>query len=265
MIVELGGYREFRAPSDLRDVIDVLWFYSRPEGAPPIPGAGHRVLPETGVSLCFWSRRDVRGLVADPQLTIIGPCSSVHFFSPGTGLHLEAVRLKPEWSRDLLRLDPADHLNTDDARVNAPRLLERLSRTRTSVEALAVLADHIRERRDAAHVERAAVVAHEALQRIRVQRNTIIAVNALARQLRVSERQLRRDVIANTGLTVKQAQRIMRLNRAIAIADRDRAPDWASLAAGCGFYDQSHLINEVRTFTGLTPSALHAERSVQQS
>jgi AraC-like DNA-binding protein len=28
---------------------------------------------------------------------------------------------------------------------------------------------------------------------------------------------------------------------------------WAKLAEACGYYDQSHLINESRRFTGLSP------------
>jgi len=28
---------------------------------------------------------------------------------------------------------------------------------------------------------------------------------------------------------------------------------WADLALGCGYYDQSHFINEFRSFSGLSP------------
>ena len=28
---------------------------------------------------------------------------------------------------------------------------------------------------------------------------------------------------------------------------------WADLALGCGYYDQSHFINEFKSFSGLTP------------
>lgn len=60
----LGGYREYRVPADLRQIAEVAWCYSRTEGEGPIPGRGHRVLPETGVSICFWSCRDGRGAVS---------------------------------------------------------------------------------------------------------------------------------------------------------------------------------------------------------
>jgi AraC-like DNA-binding protein len=31
---------------------------------------------------------------------------------------------------------------------------------------------------------------------------------------------------------------------------------WAALADQCGYYDQSHLINEFRSFSGLSPVEL---------
>lgn len=36
------------------------------------------------------------------------------------------------------------------------------------------------------------------------------------------------------------------------LAEAPHPPDWARVAAACGFYDQSHLINEFRAFTGRT-------------
>ncbi len=89
------------------------------------------------------------------------------------------------------------------------------------------------------------------------------AVSAIWRDLQVSERQLRRAVITTTGLSTKHGQRIMRLNRLAVAADREAQPDWPALALDAGFYDQSHMIDDVRELTGLTPAALHRERRMQ--
>jgi methylphosphotriester-DNA--protein-cysteine methyltransferase len=55
----------------------------------------------------------------------------------------------------------------------------------------------------------------------------------------------------------------MRLNRLVAAADSETHPGWCALALDAGFYDQSHMIDDVRELTGLTPSALHRERRMQ--
>ncbi|CAN5657105.1 hypothetical protein BH11ACT8_BH11ACT8_31520 [soil metagenome] len=59
--------------------------------------------------------------------------------------------------------------------------------------------------------------------------------------------------------------RVLRLGRALALADAGSS--WAAVAATTGFTDQAHLSRDVRSLTGLTPTALRAERvrSVQDA
>ncbi|HEU4559368.1 MAG TPA: hypothetical protein VFS20_16035, partial [Longimicrobium sp.] len=63
----LGGYLEQAPPPDLEAMVSAVWAYLRPAaGVSPIPGAGHRVLPEAGVSLCRLSRREGDGRTQEP-------------------------------------------------------------------------------------------------------------------------------------------------------------------------------------------------------
>src|ERR1700686_930693 len=107
-LARLGGYRELAPPDDLRGVVAGLWSYARPEGAPPIPGNGHRLPPESGVSISCWTWRDGAGRVVDARLILIGPVVTPRFFAPEQGLHIDAVRLHPEWARDVLGVDPRE-------------------------------------------------------------------------------------------------------------------------------------------------------------
>jgi AraC-like DNA-binding protein len=56
------------------------------------------------------------------------------------------------------------------------------------------------------------------------------------------------------GLTPKRFHRVQRLQRMLALVQRVVTPDWSRLAMDGGFFDQSHLIHEVVTFSGLSPA-----------
>jgi AraC-like DNA-binding protein len=95
-----------------------------------------------------------------------------------------------------------------------------------------------------------------ALQRI-AQAAKLPRVPALAAELGISERQLRRGFDQVVGVSPKHYLRIARFQRALRVARAARhKPDWAALAEGCGYFDQAHLISEFREMTGLTPSVL---------
>ena len=63
--------------------------------------------------------------------------------------------------------------------------------------------------------------------------------------------QFRRRCLEESGLTPKHLCRVLRFRRACALAHP--AADWAEIAAGAGYFDQSHLIRDFREFTGRTP------------
>ena len=58
---------------------------------------------------------------------------------------------------------------------------------------------------------------------------------------------------AEVGLPPKTAARLLRFERARSLVEAADRPNWARVAVDCGYYDQSHLINEFRAFTGRTP------------
>ncbi len=72
-------------------------------------------------------------------------------------------------------------------------------------------------------------------------------------------RQWQRRFIISTGFSPKAFARIVRLQSTIALAQSRGAPDWSALALEAGFYDQAHLTNEFRAFTGYTPERYFAD------
>lgn len=253
----LGCYQAYAPPAPLRGIADTLWSYHAPDSWK----APHRVLPDSGISLSFVWRQGSGGARCDAAVMLIGPVETFRVFDPEPGLCMESIRLNPEWSRDLLGVDPAEHVD-GVAEVRAPRLLDRLVRAAAPLEVLAAEIDDRRLRREPS---RAARVSHEALARMRLSEETVLGVEQLARAVRVHERGLRRAVVAETGFGLKHLQRVHRLNRAVAAADRTPRPDWSRIALDAGYYDQPHLIQEMRALTGLAPRALHRERMAEIS
>jgi AraC-like DNA-binding protein len=65
------------------------------------------------------------------------------------------------------------------------------------------------------------------------------------------------------GLPPKLFCRIRRFSHLHELAQRTGRLDWSQLAQECGFFDQSHLANEFRKLSGLTPTEY--QRDLQQS
>lgn len=77
------------------------------------------------------------------------------------------------------------------------------------------------------------------------------SVEGLSRDLGVSRRTLARRVLRATGLPPKQLLKLSRVQKAVG-ALRSGA-SWSEVVARCSYYDQSHLIHEMKTYTGSTP------------
>lgn len=55
------------------------------------------------------------------------------------------------------------------------------------------------------------------------------------------------------GVTPKSYLKIMRFQKAVRTIDDQHDLDWGQIALECGFYDQSHFINDFKHFSGFTP------------
>jgi AraC-like DNA-binding protein len=80
------------------------------------------------------------------------------------------------------------------------------------------------------------------------------AVSTVAARLGLSERQLHRRSLASFGYGPKTLARVLRFDRALALA-RDGVP-YARVAATTGYADQAHLSREVRTLAGVPLNTL---------
>jgi AraC-like DNA-binding protein len=84
---------------------------------------------------------------------------------------------------------------------------------------------------------------------------TDASVRDVAREVGLSQRRFRKVFTAEVGLTPKVFCRILRFQRVRTLADQIEKPDWAQIASICGYFDQSHLINDFVEFSGFSPTA----------
>ena len=65
------------------------------------------------------------------------------------------------------------------------------------------------------------------------------------------------------GLTPKAYLKIMRFQKVIAAIEEVSVGsiDWSAIANDCGFFDQSHFINDFRLFSGFTPEDYLSKKS----
>lgn len=80
--------------------------------------------------------------------------------------------------------------------------------------------------------------------------NGRVAIAELTQELGWSRKRLVARFRDEIGLPPKSVAKLLRFERARELAGR---MSWAEIAFECGYYDQSHLINDFRGVTGRTP------------
>jgi len=88
-----------------------------------------------------------------------------------------------------------------------------------------------------------------------------VRVREVARDLGLCQRRFIQVFTSSVGLTPKRYQRVCRFHRARELVRHTVSPDWARVAAECGYFDQSHLIRDFRQFTGFSPGEFNRAQS----
>lgn len=184
-------------------------------------------------------RKVVRGVRRTVTARLRFGASEAVLGAPAPALAGRAVSLADLWGDEATR-----------------RLFDRLAGARDALDAAAIVDRAIAERlTSAAEARRAsAQLARVAADKLRDDESS--HVNAVAGDLGVSERHLRRVFRDAVGVGPKAFAKLARFDRALRAAREDDGAGWASIAAAAGYYDQAHLIAEFRAIAGATPRAL---------
>jgi AraC-like DNA-binding protein len=232
-------YAEHAPPGALAPWVACSW--ERGDGG----GEPVRVLPDGCIDI-VWT--EGRGAI------VAGPDTQAWLVDLAPAVHVVGVRMRPGAAPPLLGVHaealrdgrrPLHELWGDDARSLEERL-ERSDDRRSDL--LAALPPR------ALAGGRPDPLVQEAVARLA--RRAPVAVGALAGELFVSERQLRRRFAVAVGYGPKRLARVLRLERALAAA---RAGDeLGRVAAEAGYADQAHFTGDCRALAGVAPTALLA-------
>jgi AraC-like DNA-binding protein len=253
------SYREFQPEPDVRDVLAAAWALDVPESCPR--GEPSAVMPDGCVELVVPLDGRV-GLGSESRETasagrafVVGPLTAPLMLTYDGLVRLCSIRLELIAAARLLG-ENAPHVL--DRAVPLDALAPRLARELAAVADRGPVSDIARrmQRVTAAAVSRSGPVEASLDRALRVLRRLDgrIGVGALAGETGSSTRQLHRVFERGLGLTPKLVGALLRFRRAWELAGRQACPNWAAVAARCGYADQAHLIRAFRRFAGGPPT-----------
>ncbi|NJM83380.1 MAG: AraC family transcriptional regulator [Tabrizicola sp.] len=80
-----------------------------------------------------------------------------------------------------------------------------------------------------------------------------LRIDRLTEDLGWSRKRLAAHARDAFGMTPKRLARVARFQHATDLAQSAQYPDWAGIAAACGYSDQAHLVRDFNAFAGETP------------
>lgn len=252
IVRELAGYREVApAPVRRRELpaahIVMIFNLGAPLRMVQSPGAGEVIVPR-GAGF-------IAGLSETYTLTeTTGQQNGLEVrLSPAGAYRLFGISMREFANRTLLleEIAPAWHRSLVDKLLDAP---ERDAQFRVAEQALA--------RKPLGLTPDAGVVW--AWRQLRGNHGQI-PISALVTELGWSHSRLITRFREQIGATPKQCARLLRFQQVVRHPSFASGADWCAIAQAGGFYDQSHLIREVRAFAGDTPEGLARRRMMESA
>ncbi len=248
-------YREIRPRAPLDRFLECFWFA---DADPPSPGAApERIVPDGCPELIVhladpFEHLDETGAGArQPRSFLVGTLTRPLHVRPQGRVRTMGVRFRPFGLAAFLDV-PLHELRdraiptVDLWDGSADGLEQALGEARTDAQQ-AREAERFLLCRRRPEVDTTIEETVKLIRRARGQ----IRMDALARGMGVSLRQLERRFGDAVGVSPKALARVVRFQEVLRRFPSGGA--WVDVALDCGYYDQAHLIRDFRDFVGLAP------------
>jgi len=255
-------YREIKPQPPLSEFVECFWTL---EGDGRAETAGDLILPDGCVEMVlnfgdpFCEHKQHNQKLTQPMRLVVGQMTGPMRIGPTGTVQLIGVRFNPGGTRPFFNIQTEEVTNRyaslDDVATDLDREITSREFEPSSLERSVRVLEELLTRRLQQPSNEVAPVRH-AVNRI-LRSNGLIGINELASGAGISARQLERRFLREVGIGPKLLCRILRFQQVFHAAEQDSG-NWASVAARCGYYDQSHLIRDFQQFAGAAPALILA-------
>lgn len=258
MTAERPSYREVKPSAALVPYVQCYWFITAVY-APPVL---NRICPDgcADIIVDLSATLPIGGAPGVGRCYAVGTMLRAARIALAGAIHLVGVRLRPGTAGPIFGLPMHELTDTTaplpDLWAEATDLGPSLAEATTPSDRVARL-----ERSLLARLRRVREPAAVVRQAIRFVARTggTRPVRELEQAVGLGGRHLERHFRDAVGISPKSFARVVRFRRALAAMQQSGTIPWSRLAAETGYYDQAHLIREVRALAGVTPTGLATE------
>ena len=245
----------------------VKHYWSLENCSPPGSEYSHRVVPSGLFELIFYLKDrprtgDSRKSISD-RFLVTGQLKNFYDLQISGDLSLFSINFHPHGLAMFLDLPlnelfehtvPLRYLVKD--RVN--KLEDELLNTKNDLERIRIaeefLITSLRKSESVRNYDRIRYI----IDKINSSRGTT-AIESLASDTFLSRKQFERTFSSIIGATPKQFLRVVRFQNALYEKSKDPGWNLTELSHKCGYFDQAHMINDFRKFSGVTPKQFFSD------
>jgi AraC-like DNA-binding protein len=220
----------------------------------------HRALPDNCAELIFYCKGKLAISSPDGEegntfsSGVFGQSQKFRQFKTKRSFHLFGVYLYP-YSFKLLFNLPAHHLRNEKVDtetlwgLNGKMLEEQIILAETDTQRVQLASNFLME-----SIKMIKSHDRDFVRKIKsvVDNDSILSISSFAHDCNLSRRQFERKFIEFSGLSPKDFFSVNRFKKVLKEIELRRKP-LAQIAIDAGYYDQSHLSNEFKRFSGYSP------------
>ncbi len=241
----INGYNEYTPPTYLQSYLDCYWSYVTEPAA--ISSHKKPIIPDGCIDIIFDLNQPT-----NLKSFIIG-AMTMPIVSSRT--NLVGVRFKPGMAYPFIKTPAHEFTDllvdySEFAGQEANHLSSQLVDLNSTKHQISLLNNIFSKKLSALNA-----VETKMLRALNLIQSTGggISIKQISDEVGWSRQHFTRKCLNYTGLTPKFLNQVIRIREVIKQYKTDKFHNWSQLSVEGGYFDQSHMINEFRKLTGLTP------------